>query len=337
MFSDQGARDGRQLFLQLATTISGSELQGCPGESLAGKGCVKTSLAAQRVAPEPRRAAGADEVCNQIDVVALDAPASEWHRTWMAREQARRPADLGALLRALPGPPDGSGKWLEAFVRLEKLETWPHDPRLSAALVEVLEQRPVTSPRAEPFYRLARTMIVRLGDARALERFASSAELRAARGPASTLPLRLAPRSLDHEEMISGLEQALAGAPLELSSEEEGLIRALLAVCRPPGPDLADLLAGVYADPADDGARAAYAAALVARGETRGEYVLLELRSHAGEVLSPAEQARAESLLSAHVQAWLGDLALLVGSGCVRFERGLSASTEIRRDLSSPT
>lgn len=277
-------------------------------------------LAAWRIRRSPILADVIDEVAERLGAPSIDAPANEWHAAWLAREEARRAADLGALLRALPGPPDGSGKWIEAFQRLERLETWPDDPRLSAGLVELFESRRLASPRAGPFYQIAARLVAGLGDARALGQLRVILDRRGAKGtfvePAVV-------------EAIAGLERALAEGAPALSPEAEALARAVQEASRGPGPGVDDLLARVYADPGDDGARAAYAEALVARGDPRGEHILLELRRHAGEALSPGERERADVLLRANMGKWLGDLESLVSLSDVRFERGFPVSAAV--------
>ncbi len=80
--------------------------------------------------------------------------------------------------------------------------------------------------------------------------------------------------------------------------------------------DLGGLLAEIYANPDDDGARAVYADALLERGDVRGELILAQLRG-----------SRAVGLIDQHGSAWLGPLAAITLR--VEFERGFPARLAI--------
>ena len=277
-------------------------------------------LAAWRARRSPVLAELIDGVTERMGVPPIEAAANEWHPVWLARESARRPAEVGALVRALPGPPDGSGKWIEAFQRLERVESWPADPRVSAGLVEIFEARPLTSARTAPFYQVAARLVVAIGDVRALEALRIVLDRRGARGTVAETPI---------VEAIAGLERALAGGVPAPSPEEQALACAVREASRGPGPGIEDLLARVHANPDDDAARAEYAKFLVQRGDVRGEYILISLRRHAGEALSPEEREREGKLLEANRGKWLGELEPAVASFGVRFERGFPVAASV--------
>jgi uncharacterized protein (TIGR02996 family) len=105
----------------------------------------------------------------------------------------------------------------------------------------------------------------------------------------------------------------------------------------------AELLAAIRADPADDGARQVYADVLSERGDPRGEFITMQL-ARDGRHPTKEEAERELRLLYKHRQAWLAELAAVVGElsrsslwvgperdrGRLRFERGFLAGCSIK-------
>jgi uncharacterized protein (TIGR02996 family) len=81
----------------------------------------------------------------------------------------------------------------------------------------------------------------------------------------------------------------------------------------------AELRAQIAAEPDLDDARTVLADLLVGRGDTRGEFIALQLREAAG-ALDPRSVRRMDELRRAEWRAWLGPLGALATS--CRFERG---------------
>ncbi len=86
------------------------------------------------------------------------------------------------------------------------------------------------------------------------------------------------------------------------------------------------LLALVWADPADDGARHVYADACTERGLPRGELVELSLRA----TRTRAQEQRLRALVEAHGHELLFELAPVVEPRSAVFERGFLAACKTR-------
>ncbi len=88
----------------------------------------------------------------------------------------------------------------------------------------------------------------------------------------------------------------------------------------------AELLAAIYAAPADDAPRAVYADWLQQRGDPRGEFIALQLlRAHGGG--TPEQADREHELVTAHGPDWLAPLPI-AKTAAVRFERGFVSACE---------
>lgn len=80
-----------------------------------------------------------------------------------------------------------------------------------------------------------------------------------------------------------------------------------------------DLLAAIYANPADDGPRAVYADALIERGDPRGEFIALQLANR--------DDARQRELLQRHEQAWTAPIC-----SAATFRRGFVSRVAVDGD-----
>ena len=84
---------------------------------------------------------------------------------------------------------------------------------------------------------------------------------------------------------------------------------------------LAALLELVWANPADDGPRAVVADFLSTHGDSRGEFITLQLDRAQGTT-SVERRRRERELLALHQREWIGPIAPLIESTYVTFERG---------------
>lgn len=106
-----------------------------------------------------------------------------------------------------------------------------------------------------------------------------------------------------------------------------GCLDATVRVFEVPHPaaektqSLADLLALVWANPADDAPRAVVADFLTTEGDPRGELITLQLDRARG-VTSVARRKRERELLALHQHEWIGPIAPLIESTHVTFDRG---------------
>lgn len=97
-------------------------------------------------------------------------------------------------------------------------------------------------------------------------------------------------------------------------------------VVAPEGPRSEGLLAAIYDDPEDDGARRAYAAYLRAAGDPRGEFIDLQLARKG--------RARAAELLRRNYDRWVAPLGDVITE--VSFVRGFVAGCKVAEDHPEP-
>jgi uncharacterized protein (TIGR02996 family) len=197
----------------------------------------------------------------------------------------RAPQDRIAALRGLPQDP----RIVPALLALARASDRPlAGPGVGAAQIEAIlaQQDPATE-----------ALLAALDDKGRATRFVAKEDehrLRVARPAADT----------EIEAACQACDRALFAAELRV---EQGRERGRA------------LLAAVYADPADLGARAIYADWLVERGDPRGELIALQLVRD----LTEAQRARMQELAGRYRRAWLGPLAEACTS--VWFEAGFPA------------
>ena len=244
--------------------------------------------------------------------------AEERERAWAAY-WLTEPLQRSHLL-LVPWP----SNWRLAQLRVGAMLEGP-DPRTPEALVALYGA--YTSGTSYPFWRAAARVLGEQGDARHIAAATRLAQSRVRAGPSAF-------RALLRGEPVSARSASIAPEP-----EEELLLdrigqrvqsrRQSLASRGPSLKDLEDLLAGVYADPDSDEARAVYADALSAANNPRGEFIHLQLeiaRRTAAAAPNPPDTASLERsakiLLNKHGERWVDgvDRALLK-SGRV-FHRG---------------
>ncbi|MCA9670578.1 MAG: TIGR02996 domain-containing protein [Myxococcales bacterium] len=257
----------------------------------------------------------------------LDTRAGElaYHEAWVRLASAERALDVPRLLPGLFRRPLG-----QHFVRrVEQIAERPDDPRIAAALAQMVLEPPATSRSIWYAWHVIIERLVAISD------------------PSTVAPLRARlaePKgeSLFWPMLYEKIEQALAalpGEPPPLSSAARAALdeatsalaampaaRAdeLAAPAAAPASDLDALLAAVYADPASDEARRVYADALSERGDPHAELIQLQLAPPSAEA-----EARAEALLAEHGERWLGPLRAALEPSETRFERGFLARCEV--------
>jgi uncharacterized protein (TIGR02996 family) len=234
---------------------------------------------------------------------------------WIALATKATPRDLPALLETLTDATSG-----DALKRLTYVARWMPDPRVDAAIVDVLERVPYRATSTRPFWVALFELAEGITDPRALRRL----EHCDADGVALTMQAWLRQR-IGHLREITAAKLVVTPEPPEAFE-----IARLLGDQIGPGKlsrgskNLEALLEAIYAAPDDDAPRLVYADALIERGDPRGELISLQLRG----ALDRDGQKREKELLATYGKQWLGELAPIVMSGFT-FERGFLASCRI--------
>jgi uncharacterized protein (TIGR02996 family) len=200
------------------------------------------------------------------------------------------------------------------------LEELGGDPRVAAAIIRLLQDPPFHATGAQPFWTI-------------LFRIAAKHLDQRSRGPLALLPERY--RALIRggsmrdwmKKKLTALITSIPADPPALDDVDAKILasirptaHATAAPAPAPASKLAELLAAVYADPADDAARAVYADALQQKGDPRGEFIALQL---AGD---PDSLARADRIRKRHQPAWLGELGAAVHKTFIGWRRGFLAN-----------
>ncbi|HEU0029458.1 MAG TPA: TIGR02996 domain-containing protein [Kofleriaceae bacterium] len=282
----------------------------------------------------------------------LDPPDGKaFHRWWIERAQAARPADVTSLValvetraaassvswrtiaarsdrlaRALGDHVDRLarpfGAWLELVDRIGVLLAWADDPRVALALASWLGKPPFkprewrTQPAA-PFARVAGAIV---------ERLRELADLR-------TVPALS--RVLGRIDRTHELAVAFRSLP-EPDEADDASVVACLARLRAPAsgpgePALAALWAAVAEQPDALAPRLVLADALQERGDPRGELIAVQCQPRIALERDPAADrsalfgeagSRARPILDGHRERWLGELATVISPASM-FREGL--------------
>ena len=233
---------------------------------------------------------------------------------WLALDDRRTSADVATLLAALT-----VGHWGLAQERLARVSAWAPDPRVSGALVALLERPPYASQDAIPFWEDLLTVLVAVDDPR------STAHL-------AVFAARTWPGSIRAGELMKPLLEEAARAaegrapPLPLGEIAARLRDELLRRVAPPSEHARSaerLLARIFDNPEDDELRRVYADVLLEQGDPRGELIALQYRRLDGD-LDEAVAKREAWLLRMHRKKWLGPLGDVAAD--VELERGFLAS-----------
>ncbi|MFT3697813.1 MAG: TIGR02996 domain-containing protein [Kofleriaceae bacterium] len=252
---------------------------------------------------------------------ALDAALVEWRK-----RRSPRVADAIDLI-ASRIPEDPLRAQLDALITPRVASTLPlikrlprdDDPRIASWCLERLATPPFLTPNAEPILLALVATVVRLQDRRLNERAAHLREVALQR--LSRKPL--------WDAVIGAIDRGVKklGPAAKLTASEQEFLARVDELAAPERTE-AELLAAVYANPADDTARAIYADVLQQRGDPRGEFIALQLANPNGPP-SPREQ----ELVKKHGKTWLGPLAsvLMWGKSYSRtaFRRGFVSFADV--------
>lgn len=233
---------------------------------------------------------------------------------WLAA-LASGPLDSATDLSALLSPLSGfQPRWVSEGLGL--LSAQPADPRVGAAAVDAMIGAPwkIRGVLAIRFV----AVVGRHGDHRRLAPLRAAALERPELAHAAAALADLFPEppalSAEASELVETISARLCGL-LRCCSDDEEMGQHLLAA--------------IYDDPHDLGARLVYADWLQERGDPRGELIALQCRGGDGP-RAPAEARRVEELLRRHGASWLGPLRPIVVEPLVRFTRGFPSSVTVR-------
>lgn len=250
----------------------------------------------------------------------LEGSKEQRHARWLELAKQADPGDLPRLLAAL----DRENQRL-ALEQLRALDRWPADPRLAAALCEVLETPPYRHQRT---WVALVSVLVGQTDPRTKPRLAQiDVTTRRRRGEGD--PWRVELGELRDALAIRTPREAPLSAPAEaLLDELSALLPAPAAAskaARTSTRQAEELLAEIYANPDDDDLRRLYADLLLEGGDERGELITLQLLSEK----SAAQKKRERELLAAHAVDWLGPLAPVFQRSGLRYTRGFPVAGRI--------
>lgn len=241
---------------------------------------------------------------------------AELIKSWRQVEASGDRLDVPRLLEALRRL-----RCQEANGLLAAAERWPRDPRVSAGLVDYFEQPPGDwRGQANTGFWLRALGLLRAGaDPRTGPRLQKVLADRGERYLAALGDL--------FTQRLPGLIRELPGSSAELEPAERASLASLVASTE--GPDLTGAWAAVRARPDDDAARLALAEGLERTGDSRGEFIRLQVeRGRSGK-----PSAREQALLEESWRSWLDGLELFVArKKDVQFERGLLAVVPVHVD-----
>lgn len=247
---------------------------------------------------------------------------------WEAVEQAGDPLDTARLGAACgSGSREDVGRHVAALARRD-------DPGLAAAMLALLADPPYCGAASRKLTQQILDALAGTRDRRAAEPArdlgARYLSIRGGKGnaPTSTKLAKIA-------------DQLAACEPAELTGAEREaceVLEARFGVAAPAHPEpaarkrtLAELLAEVYAAPADDGPREIYADALTERGDARGEWIVLALAEARG-VLDAAGRKRKRDIELDNIleqDSWAHPLS---NAADVEFARGFPVKLRLRRN-----
>jgi uncharacterized protein (TIGR02996 family) len=245
---------------------------------------------------------------------------------------------IDTLAASLPRPDgDELGQLREGTLddigdRVAALGRRGRDPRLASALMALVRDVPYTSNGSRPTWTIILRVLGEQGDPRLL---ASLPSVATSWGIRENQRAWLAPRVATLLETVRA--QFPDGGPQPSATEAAWLAQLAALTGAGPQPRRADtprtadeLLAGIYANPDDDGPRAVYADWLQEQKDpadvARGEFIASQL--------APARDkkmlAREKQLLDQYGRAWLGPLEPVVLKQGVAFARGFLAACHAR-------
>ena len=204
--------------------------------------------------------------------------------------------------------------------RMDRLATFPPDPRIAASLRDLWHSGAYRSQQGGVFWRRAFRMLLNWKD------------------PGTAAILALAKRD-DEYGILESVIDRRTKTPLptepELDAETDALVAEIEALAGAPTNDtkasVAELFDAVYAAPSDDGPRLVLGDLLVAQGDPRGELIqvqsaLLQNRGAKGKL-----NARLKSLLGAYGRKWLDGLDAVVDDA--EFHLGFAREVTLHRPI----
>ncbi|MEZ4317755.1 MAG: TIGR02996 domain-containing protein [Myxococcota bacterium] len=255
-----------------------------------------------RAVPEPDRPA--------LEEGTGKKPNAAWH----ALATQGDPLDLPRLARSLLGGTSNQG--------IERLAALPDDPRLTSALVALLDDPPRSSQGSMPFWRAVLARLGELGEASVAPELARLGDGYASRIPTSVgewlgnqctkVGVALAKCTCtDPEDPALDTLEALLASELGTLVREDASHRNEVAREE-------DLLAAIYASPDSMAARVAYGDWLLEQGDPRGPWMRAQLdgdRSSPPEAMKPRVLgAIAGAVMTARFRDGFADTVWLWGS-----------------------
>jgi uncharacterized protein (TIGR02996 family) len=211
--------------------------------------------------------------------------------------------------------PQGVANWVD---RLAAMIRWPHDPRLTRVLVDILGDAEcmVYGAANQRVCRVIADRLIAQRDARAMR----------------WLPKLVSTAHPTYKQQITNpLITELATVLVEPSAVEAAQIAACIAQLPVAGPDveLDRLWREVGAYPDNDSVRLVLADALIAAGDNRGELIALQCLTDpakAGNAL-----VRSRRLVRQEWPRWMGDLALVLARRGTELSRGMLDKIRVGR------
>jgi uncharacterized protein (TIGR02996 family) len=276
-------------------------------------GALAPLLAAWRTQPS-------DRLSEVIEMVSLRTrtPAPVRGKTaaaiaaWDEAAAKAGPHDLPGLLETLADVRSG-----EAAKRLAVIAGHMPDPRVDAALVDLVHAVPYRATATKPFWTELFALASNITDARALVRLDTANADGVAATMASWLRTRIA--TLREDTAWKRKATSAASPVLDEIADLLGPRKASIGTL-----NLDALLHAIHDAPGDDAPRLVYADALLERGNPRGEFIALQIRKPGDR----EARRREKELLDQHGKQWLGELAPVIMAGYV-FERGFLAECRI--------
>ncbi|MGE3544873.1 MAG: TIGR02996 domain-containing protein, partial [Kofleriaceae bacterium] len=284
------------------------------------------------------------EIVNPPPTTYVTPPS---HDAWVACAARNRASDVPALLAGLIGAdPRASAERIGVLAQRK-------DPRMAAALVEMLKEPPFVRPRdaggtIDRFWNAVLDAFSLLGDPRSIapiEQFAETvltltaepdAEARVELQSQKPLGPYLKPRfaklgaSLRRRSVSTHLsddESAVCAKIEKLFAPEVRAVENAQRLAMVQVRARRRFMRAIAERPDDDAPREAFARWLLEHNDLQGELIKIQLRRARGTA-TPAHEARELELLRVHGGTWAGDLAL--AGRVLAFERGFPSAVRVR-------
>jgi uncharacterized protein (TIGR02996 family) len=253
----------------------------------------------------------ADAIDRVSDALLVNEKPLRTKAAWEAALASKRATVLPRLLEASPDSNDRA-------IRLAAIHELPPDPRMGTFSLRWLETPPVDRKRRHDFFFEVMNLIIVSKDVRVLPKLEKLAAERS---------YAIQCCGLTNFKHIVELAKSLREfKPKPITAA----MKALIEKAAPPKvtADPAELLARVYADPADDAVRAVLADLLTERGDPRGEFISLQL-ARFGTKQEPS--AAEKKLQKTWERAWLGAIEPAAMKNGVEFERGFASRVRLSK------